>query len=82
MSSNFLWSFSVFIVSCLVQPLHINETVKIDTETISLDNEENLQARRKLFENEWVLANLRKLIPYYDGLGVFDRTIDFNSECE
>lgn len=66
MSSNFLWSFSGFIVSCLVQPLHINETVKIDTETISLDNEENLQARRKLFENEWVLANLRKLIPYYD----------------
>ena len=60
------------MVSCLVQPLHINETVKIDTETLILDNEETLQARRNLYKNERVLANLRKLIPYYDGLGVFD----------
>lgn len=58
-----------------MQPLHINDTVQIDTGTLILDNDEILQTRRKLYENERVLANLRKLIPYYDALGVFDWTI-------
>lgn len=59
-------------MSCLVQPLHLNDTVKIDTETLILDNEKNLQARRDLYKNERVLANLKKLIPYYDRMGVFN----------
>lgn len=62
-----------FVVSCLIQPIVLNEsTENADYEAVIMDDERSLQYKRKMFESDRVQANLRKLIPFYDQMGIFD----------
>lgn len=55
-------------MSCLLQPLQIDNNQNILLEELG-NNEEG---KRSLYEREHIRANLIKLIPYYDQLGIFD----------
>lgn len=64
--------FTGFIVSCLVQPLHINNTENVDADGLISLSEKGMNCKRSFYNSDRVRANLRKLIPYYDQLGIFD----------
>lgn len=74
--SYFYWYFFChpgFVVACLVQPLMLNEHVDDSmTEAIFMDDEHAKEVKRSLFSSAAVQANLRKLIPIYDEMGIFD----------
>lgn len=59
-------------MATLIQPFMINNTEGADFDDILLDNEVGLKARRGFYKGDKIRANLRKLIPYYDQLGIFD----------
>lgn len=61
-----------FMVSCLVQPMMINNTEKVGAEELILNDERGMENKRSLYRSEKVRENLRKLIPYFDELGTFD----------
>lgn len=62
-----------FVVACLVQPLMINEQVEDANIDVLLTNDERaLKFRRLLFSSAKVQANLQKLIPMYDEMGLLD----------
>ncbi|XP_031633749.1 uncharacterized protein LOC116347328 [Contarinia nasturtii] len=66
-------SFYGFIASCLIQPLMINEeTAEADIEALIVGDERSLKYKRLIYSSEKVRANLRKLIPIYDSMGIFD----------
>lgn len=64
--------FLGFMVSCLVQPLQINNTEKVSSEGLISIDEKGMDCKRSFYKGEKIRANLRKLIPYYDQLGIFD----------
>lgn len=62
-----------FIVSCLLQPIVLNEnTEDADFGAIIMDDERAINFKRAMFASTRIRENLRKLIPYYDSLGVFE----------
>lgn len=62
-----------FIVGCLVQPLMINEHVEdANIEALLMNDEKSMKFRRLLYSSPKVQANLQKLIPMYDKMGLFD----------
>lgn len=64
---------SGFIVSCIVQPILINEsTEKGNCETFISDDEHALEFKRAMFAAPKIQANLQKLIPIYDEMGTFE----------
>lgn len=74
---NFNWNSVLclklaFIVSCLVQPLHRDNTENVDFQCLNSDTEEGLKGRRSLYKSEKIRETLKLLIPYYDQLGVFE----------
>lgn len=62
-----------FIVSCLLQPIVLNQnTENADFEAVINDDERSSQYKQSMFASAKVQATLRKLIPFYNKLGVFD----------
>lgn len=55
-----------------MQPLMIQNTEKFGAEQLILNDEQGMKLKRSLYQNEKVRENLRKLIPYFDELGIFD----------
>lgn len=61
------------MVACLVQPLMINEeTADADVEKLLMDDEPAMKYKRLVYSSKKVQANLRKLIPMFDDMGLFD----------
>lgn len=62
-----------FVSSCLIQPVMINtETAEADFESLNMDDEKSMKLKRVIYSSSKVHANLRKLIPMYDEMGLFD----------
>lgn len=65
-----------FIVSCTIHPILYceNENKEIAIAAVTMLNDENttLKSKRMLFAPPEIQANLRKLIPFYDEMGIFD----------
>lgn len=62
-----------FSSSCLVQPIMLNEkTENADFEALVLGDERSIEFKRVVWSAPKAQANLKKLIPFYDRLGVFD----------
>lgn len=59
-------------MSCLVQPMMIANTEKIGAEDLILGDEKATKAKWTLYRGENVRDNLRKLIPFYNSIGLFD----------
>lgn len=73
-----------FIASCLIQPLMINEENEdADVEALITGDERSMKYKRIIYSSTKVRNNLRKLIPIYDQMGIFDWAISnswFQSE--
>lgn len=62
-----------FIASCTIQPFMINESTEdADLEAMTTETERSMKYRRNMYQQPKVQANLRKLIPIYDQMGLFD----------
>lgn len=62
-----------FLASCTIQPFMINESTEdADIEAMLTDDERARKYRRNMYRQPKVQANLKKLIPLYDGMGLFD----------
>lgn len=62
-----------FISSCIIQPLLLNEaTSDADIEALTMGDERSMEYKRLLYSSPKVRDNIRKLIPIYDSLGIFD----------
>lgn len=60
-------------MSCIVQPLMINEnTEDACIEGLLMEDERAMKYKRMIYSSPKVQANLRKLIPIYDKMGHFD----------
>lgn len=59
-------------MSCLIQPVMINNTGDITIEEYYKYDEKTNISLRSLYKSDETRANLRKLIPYYDQLGIFE----------
>lgn len=65
--------FSGFVVACLVQPLMINDEVEdANIEALLTGDAQAMKFRRLLYSSPKVQANLQKLIPMYDEMGLFE----------
>lgn len=72
----FIWKTG-FISSCLIQPLVINEnTEDAETQVLHAGDERSMKFKRIVYSSPKVRANLRKLIPLFDEMGIFDWIID------
>lgn len=61
-------------MTCFDQPLVINEvTETADIEALLGENEEGQNYRRLMYQSPNVQANLRKMIPNYDRMGIFEQ---------
>lgn len=75
---NYCFSFVIFIKigfvgACLDQPIVINDkTETADIEALLGDNERSKNYKRLMYSSPRVQANLRKLIPIFDSMGVFN----------
>lgn len=62
-----------FVVACLVQPLMINEHVEdANIEALLLNDERAMKFKRIMYSSAKVQANVQKLVPMYDEMGLFD----------
>lgn len=69
----FLYSKTGFSASCLHQPILINEhTDDADMEALLSGDERSMKFKRLMYSNPKVQDNLRRLVPLYDRLGIFD----------
>lgn len=50
----------------------IQNSEKFGVEQLILNDEQGMTFKRSLYRNEKVRENLKKLIPYFDELGIFD----------
>lgn len=61
-----------FITACTVQPFMINESTEdADLDALAGTDERSHKYRGTMYQQPRVQANLRKLIPIYDQLGLF-----------
>ncbi|XP_031636472.1 uncharacterized protein LOC116349260 [Contarinia nasturtii] len=72
--------FFGFIVSCLLQPMEINNHLNFEFKDFCMNDANGAKARRSLYEGEQIRANLRKLIPYYDQMGTFELNFDLGGK--
>lgn len=62
-----------FIASCLIQPIMLNEhTDNADFEALALGDERSIEFKRLIYSSAKIQNNLKKLIPFYEKLGIFD----------
>lgn len=48
------------------------ETAEADVEALIIGDERSMKFKRVIYSSPKVQANLRKLIPIYDSMGLFD----------
>lgn len=64
-----------FVGGCMDQPIVINDkTETADIEALLGDNERSKDYKRLMYSSPRVQANLRKLIPFFDSMGIFELT--------
>lgn len=72
-SSFFVVGFLGFVSACLVQPLMMIENMDDSvSEAIFMNDEQSMTFKRKMYSSTKVQAHLRKMIPIYDEMGIFD----------
>lgn len=58
---------------CLIQPIQINDYAEpVNFENLFSGNKKSMEVKRQMYSTTKIQAILRKYIPYYDRLGVFD----------
>lgn len=63
-----------FFITCLEQPLIINQlTETADIDAMLGEDEQSQSYKRLVYQSPNVQANLRKMIPIYDRMGIFDQ---------
>lgn len=61
------------VTAFTMQPCIINESTEdADLDAMITNNERSMKYRRNMFQQPKIQANLRKLIPIYDDMGLFD----------
>lgn len=62
-----------FMSSCLIRPLHmVEQTEDADLDALLKNDQKSRDIKRHIMQNPRVQVNLRKLLPIYDSLGIFD----------
>lgn len=62
-----------FIASTMYYPMFVNEdTAECDFEAFNTGNERSLRVKRLVYSSPKAQANLRKVIPLYNSMGLFD----------
>lgn len=62
-----------FLAACTIQPFMIDDSDEVnDLETMITNDERSMRFRRIMYQHPKVQEKLRKLIPIFDKLGVFD----------
>lgn len=61
-----------FMVSCVMQPIFINNTENICIQEFIGNDEKAMNNKRTFYQGDIIQAMLRKNIPYLDQNGAFD----------
>ena len=60
-------------MSCTIHPILVSEDKELANAAVTLSHDENaVKYKRMLFDTPKIQANLQKLIPIYDKMGLFD----------
>ncbi|XP_055382835.1 uncharacterized protein LOC129612988 [Condylostylus longicornis] len=68
--------FYGFIVTCINQPIALNESPEVDFHAVHGTNEHAIQCKKLMFKNKRIQDNLRYWLPIFDRKGLLDLKVN------